>query len=168
MTARAVALALPLIRRFEGCRLCSYRDAAGYWTVGYGSRFLAGGRLVTQGITLTQSGADALLAAQVEKIAAQVDAVAPESATDAQRAALVSFAYNLGTGALKESTLLRKFRDGDVGGAAAQFGAWVYADGKKLPGLVERRAAEARLFLGSEPEESADSLNEKELQQLQG
>lgn len=60
--------------------------------------------------------------------------------------ALVSFAFNVGTGALEESTLRRKLNAGDYAGAAEEFGKWVKADGRTLPGLVSRRAAEAELF----------------------
>ena len=62
--------------------------------------------------------------------------------------ALISFVYNVGPGALDpgESTLARLLNDGDYTGAADQFGRWVHADQRVLPGLVKRRAAEAALF----------------------
>jgi lysozyme len=61
--------------------------------------------------------------------------------------ALVSFAYNVGVGALGSSTLLRLLNAGDHAGAAAQFGRWNKAGGKALAGLTKRRAAEAALFV---------------------
>jgi lysozyme len=60
---------------------------------------------------------------------------------------LVSFAYNVGTHNLRESTLLKLFNAGDIAGAAEQFPRWNKANGKILPGLVARRDAERRLFL---------------------
>jgi lysozyme len=66
-----------------------------------------------------------------------------------QYSALVSWVYNLGSGKLQTSTLLRKLNAGDYAGAAAQFGVWVYGGGVKFPGLVTRREAERKLFLGS-------------------
>ena len=72
----------------------------------------------------------------------------PATATDGQRAALYSFAYNEGTGALHSSTLLRKFVAGDLDGAGAQFAAWVYSGGHVTRGLVNRRALELSVFQG--------------------
>ncbi|HSZ75743.1 MAG TPA: lysozyme [Rhizomicrobium sp.] len=60
--------------------------------------------------------------------------------------ALVSFAFNCGVGSLAGSTLLRKLNAGDRDGAALEFGRWIRAGGKVLPGLVKRRMAEALLF----------------------
>ncbi|MNU08000.1 Lysozyme RrrD [compost metagenome] len=58
--------------------------------------------------------------------------------------------FNLGAGALRDSTLLRLLNERDYDGAAGQFGRWVFAtvNGKKveLEGLKKRRAAEAKLF----------------------
>lgn len=65
-----------------------------------------------------------------------------------ERDALISFAYNVGIGAYEDSTLLRKLNQGDKPGAAKEFSRWVYADGQKLPGLVNRREAERLMFLG--------------------
>ena len=65
---------------------------------------------------------------------------------------LVSFFFNLGLGALGDSTLLRKLNAGDYQGAADEFPRWVKAGGQTLPGLVKRRDAERALFL-SQPYE---------------
>jgi lysozyme len=64
--------------------------------------------------------------------------------------ALTSFVFNLGSGKLKASTLLRKHRAGNYTGAAAEFGRWIYGGGKPLPGLIKRRAAEAHMYLSGE------------------
>jgi GH24 family phage-related lysozyme (muramidase) len=60
--------------------------------------------------------------------------------------ALVDFAYNAGAQNLRTSTLLKRLNQGDYAGAAAQFDVWVNGGGKKLPGLVRRRASERTLF----------------------
>jgi lysozyme len=77
--------------------------------------------------------------------------------TAAERAALVSFAFNVGLGALSRSTLLRRVNAGDRAGAAGEFSRWVYgtAAGRKvrLGGLVRRRRAEAALFAADPPAE---------------
>jgi len=66
--------------------------------------------------------------------------------TQGQFDALVSFAFNLGIGALAKSTLLKKHLVGDYAGAAREFAKWKFGGGKVLAGLVKRRAAEARLY----------------------
>jgi len=60
--------------------------------------------------------------------------------------ALTSFAYNLGLGSPKSSTLLRKHVAGDHAGARAEFGRWNKAAGRVMAGLTRRRAAEAALY----------------------
>ena len=62
--------------------------------------------------------------------------------TDGQKAAFLSFAFNVGNGAFCSSTLVRKANTGDMPGACSELSKWVYAGGKQLPGLVKRRAAE--------------------------
>ena len=61
--------------------------------------------------------------------------------------ALVSFAYNLGAGNFRKSTLLRKVRaNPDNPSIRDEFGRWIYGGGRVLPGLVARREAEADLY----------------------
>ena len=67
--------------------------------------------------------------------------------TQHQFDALVSFVFNLGAGNFRTSTLLKKLNARDYDGAAQEFGRWVQAGGKTLPGLVRRREAESALFL---------------------
>jgi len=61
--------------------------------------------------------------------------------------ALVSLTYNIGSGAFEKSTLVKKLNTGDYTGAANQYDVWVNAGGKRLQGLVNRRAKEKELFL---------------------
>jgi lysozyme len=70
---------------------------------------------------------------------------------------LVSFAYNVGAGNLKASTLLKKLNAGDTAGAAQEFQRWNKAAGKVLPGLTRRRACEALLFQ-SIPDKNYDGV----------
>jgi len=132
---------LALIKQFEGCELRAYRDPVGVLTIGYGHT----GPDVTPGMTITQDQADALLRKDVARFEKAVAGMA-KAATDNQFDALVSFAYNLGEEALRRSTLLRKHNEGDYAGAKAEFARWVNAGGKKLNGLVKRRASEAALY----------------------
>lgn len=138
-----IAEALALIKQFEGCKLSAYPDPGSGgdpWTIGWG----ATGPGIARGVMWTQAQADSRLAEDVSKFAAGVNAMlAAAPTTPSQRGALISFAYNVGLGALKESTLLRMHKDGDYAGAAGQFGRWNKAAGKVLNGLTRRREAEA-------------------------
>lgn len=68
--------------------------------------------------------------------------------TDYQHAAFLSFTYNVGVGNFKSSTLLRKLNSKDYNGACQELVKWVYAKGKKLSGLVNRRQDELSMCLG--------------------
>ena len=132
---------LDLIKQFEGLYLNAYRCPAGVPTIGYGHT--AG---VAMGQTITQQQADDYLRRDVRQFARAVARLVTVPLTQGQFDALVSFAFNLGEGALAQSTLLRLLNAGDYAGAAAQFDRWNKAGGRVLPGLVRRRAAERALF----------------------
>lgn len=136
---------IKLVKNSEGCKLAAYKCPAGVWTIGYGHT----GPDVKPGLVISKERAEQLLAADLAKFADGVNEIcAGLSLTQGQFDAMVSFAYNLGVGALAGSTLMRLLRSGDVAGAARQFDRWNKADGKVLPGLVVRRAAERDLFTG--------------------
>lgn len=140
------AAGLALIKRFEGCELTAYPDpgtGGDPWTIGYGHT----GSDVHPGLTISQARADELLQNDLQKFEQGVNNMISRALTPNQFAALVSFAYNVGLGALQSSTLLRLLNAGDVNGAANQFGEWVNGANGPLPGLVTRRAAEKQLFL---------------------
>ena len=137
---------ISLIQRFEGCRLTPYRDIAGVWTVGYGHTATAAS-LAATGITLSQGEATELLRRDLRTTEAAVNAATEDvELSQSQFDALVSLTFNIGVTAFRESTLLKRLLSGDVAGAAAEFGRWVIAGKKVVPGLVARRKAEAELF----------------------
>jgi lysozyme len=136
---------LDLIEEFEGLSLTAYPDpgtGGEPWTIGYGH---TGG--VTPGETITQEQAEEFLKSDVAGAETSVENLVEVDLTPNQFAALVSFTFNLGGGALAGSTLLALVNSKEFDAAAQQFGRWVYADGQELEGLVRRRAAEAKLFL---------------------
>ena len=136
---------LQLIRAFEGCRLRAYLCPAGVWTIGWG----ATGADVRAGVVWTQEQADARLVRDAGICVAQAIKLSPcLVSTPLQRAVVADFIYNLGTGRYRASTLRKRINAGDVVGAAEELKKWVWGGGKKLPGLVKRRAAEARLLTG--------------------
>ena len=63
--------------------------------------------------------------------------------------AIVSWTYNVGTGAACKSTLVKKLKAGDYKGACNELSRWTYAGGKQLPGLVKRREHERQMCLGT-------------------
>lgn len=142
-----------LVKRFEGCRLAPYRDAVGLWTIGWG-HLVSRDKEATPPDPISQAEADALLAADLARMAASVGRLTRVALADGQFAALVSFAFNVGAGNLQASTLLRLVNRADHAGVPAQFERWVYAGGVKLAGLVRRRAAEAALYAGGQPRAS--------------
>jgi lysozyme len=133
---------LDLIKRFEGLRLEAYKCPAGVLTIGYGHT-----GDVEPGMKITEHQADVILGYDLEKFERGVtDLTEGIELNENEFSALVSFAFNTGLAALARSTLLSKIREGEPG-VGEEFEKWVYGGGKKLPGLVARRAAERALFL---------------------
>lgn len=135
-----------LIKSFEQCRLKAYLPTPNdVPTIGWGST----GPDIRMGMTWTQEQADSRFASDLANFADKVSqALAGATTTQGQFDGMVSLAYNIGTTAFANSTLLRKHKAKDYDGAAAQFAVWVRQSGKVLNGLVKRRTAEARLYRG--------------------
>ena len=144
---------LALIKRFEGCarrrsdgRFEAYPDpgtGAEPWTIGWG----ATGKGVTRDTIWTGAECDGRLERDLVRFARDVVRALGSSPTSQnQFDALVSFHYN--TGAIAKATLTKLHRAGDTAAAQAEFGKWVHAGGRRLNGLVRRRAAEAALYAG--------------------
>lgn len=130
-----------LIKDAEGLRLKAYSCPAGIPTIGFGST----GPDIKLGMVWNKEQADERLCKDLAKFERAVADLCPVT-TDNQFSALVSFAYNVGIGALEGSTLRRLHNTGDYAGATGQFGRWNKGGGKVLPGLIKRRAAEAALY----------------------
>ena len=136
---------LSLIKRYEGFSPTIYICPAGYPTIGYGHVVLAHEReQFTAGITPTQ--ATKLLRKDVRIAERAVLRLISAPLTDGQFDALVSFTFNLGAGALQRSTLRRKVNRGEHESVPAELMKWVWAAGKRLPGLVRRRKAEEVVY----------------------
>lgn len=135
--------AVDLVKRFEGRRLTAYKCPAGIWTVGYGQT----GPDIVEGTTWTIWQCETRLKTALGRLAQAVDDMVTVDMTDNQRAALISFAFNVGTGALKSSTLLSLLNQGKTDESAEQFLKWNKGGGRVLAGLTARRLAEMELFL---------------------
>ncbi len=138
---------LALTKQFEGLRLEAYRDCAGIWTLGYGHT----GSEVHAGQRVTVMEAEELLLADLREAIDCVNRAVISSVGFAQHQfdALVDFCFNVGRRKFQESTLLSDINREDFVAAALQFGFWVHVEGKPIPGLVRRRAAEAAMFRGT-------------------
>ena len=137
---------LELLKSFEGCRLTAYRCAAGKLTIGFGST-----TEVREGQTITQAQADELLRDDLAFFESHVTrALEGLDYTSNQFSAMVCLAYNIGVSAFLRSSVLRRFKAGDISAAAEAFLMWNQAGGKVLAGLTRRRNAERKLFLMKE------------------
>jgi lysozyme len=94
--------------------------------------------------TITQADALRLLEREVRDLNLHVTRLVRVQLTYQQKAALISFTYNVGRTGFAESTLLRRLNRGDFSGAASELAGWVYAGGKPI--LHSRRQAELALW----------------------
>lgn len=142
-------IGLNLIKSFEGLHLKPYLDPIGIPTIGYGTiQYENGSKVSMKDASITEERALELLKFEVDKKALAVEKMLKISVNDNQFAALVSFSYNVGVGALQGSTLLKLLNAGtDQVAIADQFLRWNKAGGKELSGLTRRRQAERALFL---------------------
>ena len=134
---------LDLIKHFEGFSPTVYTCPAGYATIGYG-------HLITKHEsfkTIKEDDAQELLRIDAEAAERAVLRYIDVPLTDGQFDALVSFTFNLGSGALQRSTLRRKLNRQEYASVAGEFGRWVWAGGHRLKGVVRRRRAERAVFL---------------------
>ena len=139
---KALDIAVPMIAKFEGCRLRAYQDSVRVWTIGYGhTKGVHSGRFGRKSKPTTCC-ASKLITSWITSFSTSMLRLMSTSL-----AALTSFAYNLGVGAMKRSTLLRKLNSGDKAGAAHEFYRWNKAGGHVLRGLTSRREAEAKEFM---------------------
>ncbi|MEB3353327.1 MAG: D-Ala-D-Ala carboxypeptidase family metallohydrolase [Cyanobacteriota bacterium] len=154
-----LAIAVPFVAEYEGFRSTAYLCPADVWTVGYGTTN-RGGRPVEEGDTITEPEAARLLADDLERFHERLLELIPGVAglADHQQAALVSWVYNVGPGAVEDSTLRKRVLDGEPFAVvvAEELPRWNKGgDGIALAGLTRRRKAEVALFVGKETVQTA-------------
>lgn len=152
--------AAKLVANFEGYSSKIYNDAAGNPTIGYG-HLLKPGEAAKFADGITKEQGLALLKQDMKSAADAVNKNVKVPLTQNQFDALTSFTFNVGAGALEKSTLLKKLNAGDYEAVPTELNKWTHAGGKELPGLVNRRAAEGKLFT------TPDTKQKKETQKTE-
>jgi lysozyme len=131
------------IARWEGFRTTRYLDVAGLPTIGWG-HLIRPGELIPDPIT--EGEADELLVRDLYHAEKGVLRLVGVPLSDGQFDALGSFTFNLGSGALQRSRLRLCINRGDLEAAGQEFPRWCLAGGRRIPGLLRRRIAEAEMF----------------------
>jgi len=137
-----------LIEDSEGLSLTPYLDSCNIPTIGYGFTHYPDGKPVTmKDAPITLDAANSILEQLLQQFVHGVEALVPDCNQN-QKDALTDFAYNMGLGSLKSSTLLKTIliNPNDVSGITFQFTRWVYGGGVVLQGLVKRRGNEVKLY----------------------
>jgi lysozyme len=138
------------IAHFEGFRPNLYNDPVGHCTIGCGHLVhhgpINGSEPAEFKRGITRARALELLQDDASTAAGEISRSVKVSLSQPQVDALVSFAFNVGNGAFRDSTLLKLLNQGDYRSVPAQLNRWTKAGGKPLPGLVRRRKAEGELF----------------------
>lgn len=145
---------LVLIEQFEGLFLTAYHGAAdrpGLLTIGYGHTDAAGPPTVTAGMKITKKKANDILASDLAFVEETVNDLVKVPLNDNQFATLCSFVFNLGETNFKGSTLLKKLNAGDYDAVPAELMKWTKANGVRVQGLVNRRAAEGGMWVKGAP-----------------
>jgi lysozyme len=148
--AGSLSSALSFIKKAEGgLYLKAYLDSGGVPTIGWGSTYdFDKQRKVQMGDIITEAQAQKWLDMETSQNAMDIKALVKVPLSNNQLNALISFVYNVGINGFKASSMLRLLNSGaDKNTVAAQFDRWVYDNGVKVKGLINRRNAEKKLFL---------------------
>jgi GH24 family phage-related lysozyme (muramidase) len=141
---------IDFIKQFEAYKKELYNDAAGHCTIGYGTLVhrgnCDGSESTEYKAGISEARATELLKQEVGGIESAINSNVTVTLSQCQFDSLVSFTYNVGTGAFKKSTLLKKLNQSDFDAVPTELKKWVKAGGKTLQGLVRRRNAEADIF----------------------
>ncbi len=152
--------ALLMLKKHEGVRYKPYRCPAALWTIGVGHVLYPEQGNLTMAERMnfplkiehfrifSKEEVDEILKADLARFIRGVSRYCPVITSQGQLDALVSFAFNVGLGALQRSTLRQKHNRGDYDGASKEFLKYTKGGGKVLPGLVKRRNDERALYLG--------------------
>ena len=142
---------IAVIKKFEGLRLKAYKCPAGVFTIGYGHT-----ENVFADSEISELMADQILRKDLQKFEQTINDL-DLPLLQCEFDALVSFVFNVGIGNFNKSTLKKLLSQKKFFYAAKEFDKWVFAGGKKLPGLQNRRNKERKIFEGRKLEDYQDS-----------
>lgn len=146
---------IDLVKQFEGFEPKAYHGASdrsdvftiGYGTTVYPANYMNGKKVALNDPEISKSQASAFVGAFLNGVLAKIESAIKVPLNQNQVDALLSFAYNLGVGALLSSTLLKKINvrapDAEI---QVEFAKWVNSNGKPVSGLVKRRKIESEIF----------------------
>lgn len=137
----ALAAVVASAALWEGDRRTAYEDIVGVWTVCYGHT----GKDVVRNRTYTKQECEALLAKDIASHEKGVLKCTNVPLSQDEQHAYTLFAYNVGVNAYCNSSLLKKLNAGDRQGACNGLLKWVYAEGKYVKGLYNRRVYERQI-----------------------
>lgn len=137
----AIAIAAVLIPKLEGVEYKPYLDVGGVLTVCYGHT----GKDIIPGKTYSKAECDALLNKDLQPFARSVNRSVKIPASEYQKAALISFSYNVGVTAFEHSSVLRNLNAGRYQQACDGLRSWKYVDKQIVPGLINRREVEREI-----------------------
>lgn len=131
------------VKSHESLSLTPYQCPAGVWTIGYGH---TGPDVTGKSTRITTERAEGLLAGDMGEAMAQAMELSPALRMQAPRriTAVADFCFNAGPGNYAKSTLRKRVGEGQWNLAALENAKWVYGGGKKLNGLIRRRATTSK------------------------
>lgn len=141
-TTATVAAAAALLMAWEGLRTTAYPDIIGVWTICYGHT-----HGVRPGQKATVAECDEKLFAEVQQVDAALTRCGIPATPIGPRVAALSLAYNVGAPTFCKSTMARLMREGAGAGACPELRRWVFAGGKRVQGLVNRREDEYKVCM---------------------
>lgn len=147
---------IAFIKRWEGCHLKAYLCPANVWTIGVGHTAAMGDPKPVKGMKITDAEADEILRRDLRTVERDVMAAVKVHLNQRQFDTLVSFVFNVGSGALNKSTLLKKLNVGKYEEVPTELMKWTRAGGRVVQGLVNRRKAEADMWRGAPTDQKPD------------
>lgn len=141
--AGAVAIAGTMLTDLEGVRYTPYYDVAGVLTVCYGHT----GADIIKGKTYSPAECKSMLDKDLQPFVRSVERSVKVPTNEYQKAALISFSYNVGVTAFERSSLLRQLNAGNYQAACDGLRQWTYAGGKQWKGLMNRREVEREVCM---------------------
>lgn len=133
-----------LIRKYEGCKLQSYKCPAGIWTIGYGTTYFPDGTPVKEGDEITKEFAETLLIDYIKKNIMPVFDKIPYKLSENQKCAIASLCYNVGVPSFLKSKLFTAICKKDYSEICRQ---WDFGYRQNLKGLFKRRVEELHYFI---------------------